>query len=40
LCGDFFIVPREGGASSTPRLLGSITDGRCLLDHPLSRLMT
>src|SRR2546428_10472670 len=33
-------MPREGGASSTPRLLGSIVDVSGILDHPPSRVMT
>jgi hypothetical protein len=33
-------MPREGGASSTPRLLGSIIDVSGLLDHPPARVMT
>ena len=31
---------RESGASSTPRLLGSITDASGILVHPPSRVMT
>src|SRR4030095_11486633 len=34
------VMPREGGASSTPRLLGSITDVSGILDRPPSRTMT
>jgi hypothetical protein len=33
-------MPREGGASSTPRLLGSITAASGILDRPPSRTMT
>jgi hypothetical protein len=33
-------MPRESGASSTPWLLGSITDVSGILDHPLSRVTT
>jgi hypothetical protein len=33
-------MPREGGASSTPRLIGSITDVSGILDRPPSRTMT
>ena len=33
-------MPREGGASSTPRLLDSITDISGILDRPPSRAMT
>jgi hypothetical protein len=33
-------MPRESGASSTPRLLESITDVSGILDHPLLRVMT
>src|SRR5260370_21954330 len=38
-CDPSAVMPREGGASSTPRNLGA---SRCrrLLDHPLSRVMT
>ena len=35
-----FVMPREGGASSTPRLLGSITGVSGILDRPPSRTMT
>jgi hypothetical protein len=34
------VMPRAGGASSTPRLLGSIIDVSGILDRPLSRTMT
>ena len=34
------VMLRESGASSTPRLLGSITDASGILVHPLSRVMT
>ena len=34
------VVPREGGASSTPRLLGSIIGVSGILDHPPSRVTT
>jgi hypothetical protein len=34
------VMPREGGASSTPRLHGSIAGVSGILDHPLSRVMT
>jgi hypothetical protein len=34
------VIPREGGVSSTPRLLGSIAGVSGILDHPLSRMMT
>jgi hypothetical protein len=34
------VMPREGGASSTPRLFGSITDVSGILDRPPSRAMT
>src|SRR5438034_4177796 len=33
-------MPREGGASSTPRLVGSITGASGILDRPPSRTMT
>src|SRR5207237_1179761 len=33
-------MPREGGASSTPRPIGSTTDVSGILDYPLSRVMT
>jgi hypothetical protein len=33
-------MPREGGASSTPRRFGSITGVSGILDHPPSRVMT
>ena len=33
-------APRRRGRSSTPRLLGSITDVSGILDHPPSRMMT
>jgi hypothetical protein len=29
-------MPREGGASSTPQPIGSITAASGILDHPLS----
>jgi len=28
------VIPREGGESSTPRLLGSIADASGILDRP------
>jgi hypothetical protein len=34
------VMPRESGASSTPRPLDSITSASGILDHPLSRVMT
>ena len=34
------VVPREGGGSSTPRLLGSIIGVSGILDRPPSRTMT
>ena len=34
------VVPREGGVSSTPRLIGSITAVSGILDHPPSRVTT
>ena len=34
------VIPREGGASSTPRPLGSIMDVSGILVHPPSRVMT
>ena len=34
------VIPREGGGSSTPRLLGSITAVSGILDRPPSRTMT
>jgi hypothetical protein len=34
------VMPRESGASSTPRLLDSITTASGILVHPLSRVMT
>jgi hypothetical protein len=34
------VVPREGGGSSTPRLLGSIISVSGILDRPPSRTMT
>ena len=34
------VIPREGGVSSTPRLLGSIIGVSGILDHPPSRVMT
>jgi len=33
-------MPREGGASSTPQLLGSIITVSGILDHPPARVMT
>src|SRR6266851_5311880 len=33
-------MPRESGASSTPRLHASIADHSVILDHPLSRVTT
>jgi len=33
-------MPRESGASSTPRPFDSIIDASGILDHPLSRVMT
>jgi len=33
-------MPREGGASSTPRPIGSITTASGILDRPPSRTMT
>ncbi len=33
-------MPRESGASSTPRLLGSIINVSGILDHPHARVMT
>jgi hypothetical protein len=33
-------MPRESGASSTPRLFDSIAGVSGILDHPLSRMMT
>ena len=34
------VIPRAGGGSSTPRLIGSIIDVSGILDHPPSRAMT
>src|SRR5438270_2609303 len=34
------VIPREGGVSSTPRPIGSITDVSGILDRPPSRTMT
>src|SRR3954452_10168906 len=34
------VMPRAGGASSTPRRLGSITTVSAILDRPPSRAMT
>src|SRR3954463_13769349 len=34
------VIPREGGVSSTLRLLGSITKASGILDHPPARVMT
>jgi hypothetical protein len=34
------VMPSEGGASSTPRLLRSIAAASGILDHPPSRVMT
>jgi hypothetical protein len=34
------VMPREGGASSTLRLIGSIISVSGILDHPPSRVMT
>jgi hypothetical protein len=34
------VIPRAGGVSSTPRLLGSIIAVSGILDHPPSRVMT
>src|SRR2546429_7588582 len=34
------VIPREGGGSSTPRLIDSIIDVSGILDHPPSRVMT
>jgi hypothetical protein len=34
------VMPREGGASSTPRFLDSITTAAGIMVHPLSQAMT
>ena len=34
------VIPREGGVSSTPRLIGSITSVSGILGHPPSRVTT
>ena len=34
------VIPRAGGGSSTPWLLGSITGASGILDHPPARVMT
>src|SRR5438445_4113419 len=34
------VMPREGGTSSTPRLIDSITEASGILDRPPSRTMT